>query len=174
MEKIMYKYFYMVLILLVLSACGSSSNNSDISNEAPTPTPPATAILDCLDLNPDKVYLLGTLQEDERVYALTEPLDPNVFCVGFPNEPLHQATISDLNHFVYAPSSIADKNIYLMHPEELIRNAGGYWIYPSYTTDNDTILFTSGFEDCGFSTIKLASKSESVFYSCPNDTINTE
>ena len=173
MGRIMYKYFRTAIIIVALSAC--EGNGSDGGDASPTPIPTPTAdILDCLNLNPDKIYLLGTLQEDERVHALADPLDPNVFCIGFPNEHLHRATISDLNHLVYACESFGDKNIYLMRPEELTKDIDNRWVYPLFAADNDTILLTSDLEGCGFGTIKLASESENVFYSCPNDTINTE
>lgn len=175
MGRIMYKYFHTAIIMLALSACGSNGSDGGDASPSPTPSPSPTAdILDCLDLSPDRVYLLGTLQEDEPVYALTDPLDPNVFCIGFPDDHLHQATVSDLNHLVYAYDSFSDKNIYVMRPEELTKDIDNRWDYPSFTTDNDTILLTSDLEGCGFSAIKVASESENVFYSCPNDTINTE
>lgn len=165
----------------------SSSHNSVSSSSSSSSTPAiesssvssASSVavkepLDCLKLDPDKVYMIGTYQEDERLYALTDPLDPTAICAGLPDDYIYHGMVSDLGHFVYGNSSYPEKHIRIMYPDELEKTPEGIWDYPSFTTDNDMLLYSSTIEGCALATIKLASESENVYYSCPHDTINTE
>jgi hypothetical protein len=173
----MYKCLFLATILITFTACDSSSGAdngvTNTGNDSATPPTPVVA-LDCLNLDPDKVYFVGSFQESQRVLALTDPLNPTDFCIGFPDDYVHQGTVSDLGHFVYAYESSSNKSIYWMNPDELAKNADNLWEYPPFTPDNDTILHTSVLDSCGFSMIKVAPESENVYFSCPNDTINTE
>ncbi|NVK55965.1 MAG: hypothetical protein HWE26_10135 [Alteromonadaceae bacterium] len=130
--------------------------------------------IDCNKLDPNKIYLFGTLQEDTRSYAIADPTDPTDFCIGFVRDHNFEGQITSSGRYIYAYSSFDDKNIYAFSPDELIKNEDGYWVYPQFSLDNDTIIHTTSLEGCGFSRIKVIPGTDEVVYSCPNRILNKQ
>ncbi len=66
--------------------------------------------LDCSNLDPDKVYLHGTLGEGASYLdALTDPANPTLFCVGF--ETTRAGTITEQGKYVYGTTHTDPNNI---------------------------------------------------------------
>ena len=129
--------------------------------------------LDCSSLDPDKVYLHGTLSEGAAYLdALVDPEDPTKFCVGFP-QSAWPGVITEAGKYIYAD----DLNLTVLLQDNLGANVTGgerRWLYPETPTANDTVLFTSTAPSCGIGLILVNPSDDTVFYSCPNDTINTQ
>lgn len=130
--------------------------------------------IDCNKLDPHKIYLFGTLQNNTRDYAIADPTDPTDFCIGFVQDHIFEGQVAASGHYIYAYGSFDDRNIYAFSPDELNKNEDGYWAYSQPSLDNDTIIHTTTLEGCGFSRIKVIPGTDEVIYSCPNRILNKQ
>lgn len=159
-----------------VSAQASSSIQSSNASSLST-----TGKIDCTKLDPSKIYMLGTLTESQSEYvlAIADPTNPSDFCVGFSNSYIYSAVISSDGKIIYANSNTS--HFYQMVPDTLSRVPDDdtadpndlLWQYPSSTADNDTVIFTSQL-GCGLQVFKLMPSTDRIYYSCPNQIINTE
>lgn len=198
----MKKFCFAILLSLLIISCGGSggsksSTSAQSTSAASSSTPDQSSStaqsssasslstaekIDCTKLDPLKIYMLGTLNDSssDRVYAIADPLDPLDFCVGFSNSYLHSAVISSEGKLIYANSNTL--HFYQMVPDALIKVPNDdttdpddfLWQYPTSTTENDNIVFTSNAPGCGLQYFKLMPSTNSIYYSCPTQIINTE
>lgn len=164
------------------SAQSSSSIQSSSSEQSSSSSStPIAEKIDCTKLNPSKVYMLGTLSESssEHVLAIADPANPLDFCIGLSYSYIYSAVISSAGKLIYANSN--PSHFYQMVSDALVKVPNDetadpddfLWQYPSSTADNDTIIFTSHL-GCGLQYIKLMPSTDRIYYSCPNQIINTE
>ncbi|WP_024461343.1 hypothetical protein [Marinimicrobium sp. LS-A18] len=104
--------------------------------------------MDCSQLDPDAVYLVGTLQEgagDRR--ALIDPTNPEAICTGFP-DGIASGPLTDMGHLIYVHH---DNNVtadggaayrFVQDPLTL-DNEGLEWRYPLQPNSNDEALLFS-------------------------------
>jgi len=173
----------LVVTCLFVLGCGGGNGGSTSdrgSDESPqtgggSSMPPISAPdpIDCSNLDPQKVYIFGSLQEDEHLYAIADVEDATNFCVGFDEEYTYKGVVNSTGNYIYAVSSFADEPILSLTPEELTKDIDGMWVYPPLASLNDTVLFTPPNDGCGLSTIEVQPDSEEIYYSCPNRIVNT-
>lgn len=111
---------------------GSTGGNNSGGGGSGGGNAPAISYLDCTNLNPNKVYLLGALRWGLGVnYALIDPEDPSrIFCVGF--EDPSSALIST-NGLIYDYAGI---NLFVQDELEYSTS----WGYPSFPQSDDIEL----------------------------------
>lgn len=167
--------FLTFLVAVLLTSCGSGEECllGDSCQPAPDPLPIDTS-LDCENLDPDKVYLHGTLQEGLAGRdALVDPLNPTSFCVGFGDATV-EGIITTGGRYIFEE----DLSIYRLEQDEvgtvLSNPDEPVWVYPNNALDNDTLLHTSTAPSCGVRLIMVNPSNNDLFYSCPNNTIHTE
>ncbi len=130
--------------------------------------------LDCLNLNPDKVYFHGTLQEGAAFLdVIADPDNPSTFCTGFSTYNTSGA-ISTSGTYIYEDHS-GDSIFFAFVPDTFSFNSTtSQFTYPESPLDNDTSLYVNTATGCGVRTILLHPVTNSIFFSCPNDTIHTD
>jgi hypothetical protein len=147
-----------------------SIENIDTTTSSGTGTS-ASASLDCLNLDPDKVYLRGTLVEGSGGRdAIIDPADPTRFCLGFASGSSAPGQVTGDGKYIHEDS----ETIYSMIPEPFDTDAVGNESYPANPLANDTVLLTSPAPLCGIRSIMVNSANNIIYYSCPNNTIHTE
>ncbi|TRX55712.1 hypothetical protein FNN08_08770 [Thalassomonas sp. M1454] len=126
--------------------------------------------LDCNALDPNKIYLLGTLQENTRYYGIVDPSNPHDFCVGLIKDHLIEGQIASTGRYLYSDSGFPNKNFYAFMYQEISRDDNGYWVYPDANLSDEVIIHTAKAEGCGFSRMLVVPGIEELVYSCPNRT----
>ena len=124
-----------------------------------------SSYLDCSNLDPDKVYLHGTLSEGAAYLdALTDPENPTLFCVGFPTSTI-DGVITEQGNYIYSH----DDTFYTMNQDAMNQDAGDSITdqYPENEVDNDTMLFTAKPNSCGVGIIKINPSNNDIYYECP-------
>ena len=128
----------------------------------------ASASLDCLNLDPDKVYLRGTLVEGLAGRdAIIDPADPTRFCLGFASGSSAPGQVMGDGKYIHEDS----ETIYSMVPEPFDTDAVGNESYPANPLANDTVLLISPATFCGIRLIMVNPDNDVIYYSCPNNTI---
>lgn len=130
------------------SVASSSSNSSVASSASVGENNPNSFYLNCSDLDPDKVYLLGTLQTGSGGFdALLDPEDPTKFCVGFDDETsshviAESGEIIYLNHYLGSLNGLGD---ILKFTQDYLAGGPveGGWQYPFAPDKNDINLGTA-------------------------------
>jgi hypothetical protein len=135
------------LINSVASSSGTTgsagnSNSANSSNAALSPNPNLT-YLNCLNLDPDQVYLLGTFSPATGDYkGLQNLASPRDFCVHFPNKLLEElVVISKSGRLIYK-----DTDVYLKTTTELkgiLINGATSWLYEDSAYKSDELLFNA-------------------------------
>lgn len=175
----------LILPILFVVGCGGGSGGGRPS--APVQSSSSSSLvvvekLDCTKLDPSKVYILGVLSESsatEQELAIANPANPQDFCVGLPESYVYSAMISNEGKLLYTTSD--GQHFYQMVPDILAKVPNEetpdpndlIWQYPFSSKDNDTIVFTSRLQ-CGLQYFKLMPTTNNLYYSCPNQIINTE
>ena len=103
-----------------------SGSGTDTGNS----TKPPLTYLNCDALDPDKIYLLGSLTPpgDSPLYAIIDIEDPTDFCVALDNKALSYH-ISDGGELFY--KRYQDNQIFKFVQEPLGTNSDNNWRYPS-------------------------------------------
>jgi len=119
-----------------------SGGNSDQGN-GDSGAPDASAIaLDCDQLDPNEVYMLGYLERGNRnLRALINVEHPERFCVGFP-ENSFALNVTDEGRLLYwqmIENSTFDP-VYSMVEDELTLDNRDLWVYPSEPENNDELV----------------------------------
>ena len=113
---------------------GGGSGGSSLVNLSST--------LDCQDLDPDKVYVFGTLSgRVVEAFALADPDKTSSFCVAFPSLgiPLDtEAVISSSGNIIY--HNRGDAAFYSMVPDIIFRASNGELRYPLFPSSNDGLV----------------------------------
>lgn len=118
-------------------------NNSNSGSGSGGNSPPELTYLDCSNLDPDKVYLLGSFALSAGLYALTDMEDPSRFCVGFPENSI-APVISETGSLIYRQRDVGNQSAMILVQETLeTENTATNWnlIYPAAPTANDIQLF---------------------------------
>ncbi len=182
------------LNLIFLSACGGAPGNNP--NYRPPNFDPSSqgdgsngsvdvgsvSYLDCTELNPDKVYLLGTLSPGSGDPVVVDPENPTRLCVGFEHDggdgvsasdSPSASAISNSGKIIY--STVTSPNIYQMVPEPFASNSNADQIlaYPENPIGNDVILMENNISSCGVGTILLNPVNDDIFFTCPNSRVHT-
>jgi len=123
--------------------------------------------LDCDDFDPARVYLRGTLSEGASYLdALTDPTDPNAFCVGFLNYA-GSPRIRPGDHRVVFVDEWDGGGILEYTPDPITWDPTGYWNYPGDPYGNDTLLVST---PCGTGTaigrLLVSPVDGGVWYEC--------
>jgi hypothetical protein len=168
---------FVLMTIVLLNSCGFGSDDDCSLFSDNCSTGNNHVSLDCHNLDPDKVYAYGTLQEGlVGREALFDPLDPTSFCVGF-GGAFFEGVITADGRYIFEN----DLNFYRLGQDELIKNqitstssSEAIWTYPGNALDNDTLLHTSTASACGVRLVMLNPSNDALFYSCPNNTIHTE
>jgi hypothetical protein len=131
--------------------------------------------LDCSNLDPDKVYIYGYLQErSDGLNAITDPANPTQFCVGFTGLDNGEGIITEQGTYIYSENL----TFYLLNQEPL-NDIGDSternWQYPENVIDNDIGLFSATASGCSYIGFMMMNPSNSdIYYSCDSDAINTQ
>lgn len=121
----------------------SADSSSSSVNALNSPT--NLNYLDCTSLDPNKVYILGTLAEGSALYSLIDAENPDRFCTGF-SSVAPAAVVSESGALIYRQKLLADQGALILVPEELSKNADETaWEYPEFPTENDINLFEMPF-----------------------------
>lgn len=124
------------------STPGNSSSNNSSSVSGNDGVAPSITYLDCSNLDPKKVYLLGSMSPSNGKFALVDVDDPTTFCTGF-----YSGTglfISDQGYLSVQYNADLDGQVYKFKQDALVVEASGAgwnWKYPDNYEDNDESLF---------------------------------
>lgn len=125
--------------------------------------------LDCNALDPNKVYLHGTLSEGSSRDALVDPLNPTSFCTGFGGN-VSGSVISQDGSYIYTTSNA----IYKFRQDEFAYSAEtGSFTYPENPTANDDTLHSPEMSSCGIGTLFISADLADIVFSCPNSVLHT-
>lgn len=127
------------------SGGGSSSGSSSSNGGTPGGGSTDDITMNCSELDPDTVYLLGSFQDyrgDRRV--LIDPEEPEALCTAFP-DGINAGAITNSGALFYVHH---DNNVtfdggavYELVPEPLLlSNDGLEWTYPFNPSGNDEVL----------------------------------
>jgi hypothetical protein len=171
--KNIYQLFAVAVFIISLVSCSGDDDNKGLHPIASSDPGGVQTDIDCLNLDPGRVYAVGTLIEGlAGREVLFDPVDPTSFCVGFPSYHEDGFITAD-GEYIFADG--ASLNFYTMVPDEIDWTPdGATWSYPANPLDNDLLLFTATQPGCGLDTVTLNPASSEIVYSCPNDTIHTE
>lgn len=177
----MFKNFFTLnnkLLAVILTAgiqpgCSDGGGDADIFSCAEECLPASTTSsnLDCSNLDPNRVYLRGTLQEGIAGRdAIIDPADPTSFCLGLPVGSAADGQVSGNGKYIHVDTL----TIYSMEPEPFDTDAFGNEFYPAAPLANDTVLLTTTAPACAINLVMNNPDNNVTYYSCPNNTIHTE
>lgn len=151
---------FLFLSVVVLSACkcedacdrgntigtpASSSGSSSSSGSGGNGAAPSLTYLDCSNLDPKRVYLLGTLSPGNAIFALVDVDDPTTFCVGFVgHEGADGLSMSEQGHLIGQYTNNEGRHVSKLNQEALLvetTDDSWNWEYPEDSSSNDDSLF---------------------------------
>jgi hypothetical protein len=177
---------YKQLLIFSLATCLLSCGGGDVceyTDTCPLEAPSGQGelvqgnltYLDCSNLDPDKVYIYGYLQEStDGLNAITDPVNPTQFCVGFTGLDNGEGIITEQGTYIYSENL----TFYLLNQEPL-NDIGDSternWEYPENVIDNDIGLFSATASGCSYIGFMMMNPSNGdIYYRCESDAINTQ
>lgn len=116
----------------------SGSGNSGVSGQLAT--------LDCDNLDPEKVYMVGSLDESSETLVVADVIDPLDYCTGFPvggtlpNSPETSSVLGITATGKVLYQSGTDKDIKQL-VTDTVTISGGEWVYPADPEGNDILEY---------------------------------
>ena len=168
-----HKLLAVILLAGIQLGCSEGGGDGELFSceEECLPASATSGNLDCSNLNPNRVYLRGTLQEGFAGRdAIIDPADPTSFCLGLPIGSAADGQVSGNGKYIHAEAL----TIYSMEPEPFDTDVFGNEFYPATPLANDTALLTTTAPACGIGLIMNNPDNNVTYYSCPNNTIHTE
>jgi hypothetical protein len=121
--------------------------------------------IDCLSIDPARVYLRGTLEEGATYRgAFTDPTDPTTFCVGFVNSVFPRIRPADGG--VVFVDEYDGGGILEFEPDPIGVDPKGDWIYPEDPYGNDALLMPSPCNGDGLGPILISPVDGRAWFAC--------